>query len=303
MQNKGSKRRLAIFKKFSKNFSIVMNNPRLQYLNIDFYLCPLCLKSFQELHLDQNEENPLTIEDVPPKKLNGKPILLTCKKCNNENGSVYDSELGKWYNTFCALEGKGDLDLKMKIDSSKSFKVQFSRDRDFDKVDIKSNHKNPYAKQNIDKMNSVGKAKVNFIFDSGDAKKINDGFLRFAYLYTFHFFGYAYVFSPGGRYINDYLSFDKNKEHVPLVVTNGLKNLKQGIYKISEPEDFTSFLVVFSLGVDVKKTIGILIPGPTEENINNFKLLNKNNLGPMRFNQIIKHDINSHPFNSYKIYK
>ena len=279
-----------------------MNNPRLQDLNINFYLCPLCLKSFQEFHLNQDEENPLTIEDVPPKKLNGKPILLTCKKCNNENGSVYDSELGKWYTAYCALEGKGDLDFKMMIDSSKTFKAKFSRDQDFKKIDIKSNKKNPYAEQNIDKMKTNGKAKVNFIFDIGDDKKINDGFLRFAYLYTFHFFGYSYIFSSGGRYINNYLSFDKNKEHTPLVVTDGLKDLKQGIYKISEPENYTSFLVVFNLGMEVKKTIGVIIPGPTEENLNNFKLLNKNNIGPMRFNQIIKHDINLHPFNCYKIF-
>jgi hypothetical protein len=33
----------------------------------------------------------LTIEDVPPKSVGGRPLLLTCKRCNNTAGSDFDS--------------------------------------------------------------------------------------------------------------------------------------------------------------------------------------------------------------------
>ena len=58
------------------------------------YICPICELLFQEESLNQNSSNPLTLEDVPPKKLGGKPIILTCKNCNNKlGGTKLDSQL------------------------------------------------------------------------------------------------------------------------------------------------------------------------------------------------------------------
>lgn len=302
MQNKGINRRQTIFKEFSKNFSIVLDNPDLKRINIEFYICPLCHKSFTEKDLDQALQNPLTIEDVPPKKLNGKPLLLTCKKCNNENGSIYDSELGKWFKTFCALEGKGDLEFKMAIDSTKTFKAKLKRDAKNDRIDIKSNPKNPYAKKNVSNMHKMGKAEVRYLFDFGDEKKINDGFLRFAYLYSFYYFGYSYIFSPGGKYVNDYLSFNKNKELKPLVISDNLDEYEEGIYKISFPLNLTSFLVIFRFGSEIQKNIGIIIPGPKDEHLNNFKQLNQEKIGPLKFQLILKQEINLRPFVCYQVW-
>ncbi len=303
MQNKGINKRQNIFNEFSKNFSLVLDNPHLKRINIDFYICPLCHNSFTEKDLNQELENPLTIEDVPPKKLNGKPLLLTCKNCNNINGSVYDSELGKWFKAYCALEGKSNLEFKMKIDSSRTFKAKLTTDPEKERTDINSNHKNPYAKGNISNMHKKGKAEVSYIFDFGDEKKINDGFLRFAYLFAFYYFGYAYIFSEGGRYLNEYLSFNKNKELKPLIISGGLDNYEQGIYKISFPLSITSFLVIFSFGSEVKKNIGIIIPSPKKEHLENFKSLNEQKLRPLKFQGIIKQKINSRPFVCYEIWK
>lgn len=302
MHNKGIIKRKIIFDQFSKNFSKVLDNPHLKRINIDFYICPLCNISFTEKDLNQDLENPLTIEDVPPKKLNGKPILLTCKKCNNINGSIYDSELSKWFKAFCALEGKGNLEFKMKIDSSRTFKAKLTRDPKNKRIDITSNRKNTYAEQNFSKMHKIGKAQVNYMFDLGDEKKINDGLLRFAYLYAFYYFGYSYIFSDGGKYINQYLSFNNNKELKPLVISDNLDKYKEGIYKISFPLNITSFLVIFSLGSEVKKNIGIIIPGPKDKHLTNFKLLDKQKIGPLKFQQIIKQEINIHPFVCYEVW-
>ena len=51
------------------------------------YVCPLCLRGFRE---DQAVEE-LSREHVPPEKLDGRRMFLTCKeKCNSEAGSQLD---------------------------------------------------------------------------------------------------------------------------------------------------------------------------------------------------------------------
>lgn len=303
MQNKGINKRQGIFNEFSKNFSKVIDNPDLKRINIDFYICPLCHNSFTEKDLDQTLENPLTIEDVPPKKLNGKPLLLTCKRCNNTNGSIYDSELGKWFKAFCALEGNGDLEFKIKIDSSKPFNAKLRRYVENKQIDINTNNKNPYAKQNISSLHNKGKAEINYIFDFGDEKKINDALLRFSYLYAFYFFGYSYIFSAGGKYLNEYISFNKNQELKPIVISDNLDEYDQGMYKISFPSNITSFLVVLTFGLEIKKNVGIIIPSPKIEHLNNFKSINKLKIGSLKFQQILKQEMNNHPFVCYEVWK
>ncbi|MFC8436010.1 hypothetical protein [Streptomyces sp. NPDC057253] len=54
----------------------------------EFYACPCCLVAYPRAAVTAGL---LTIEDVPPKSLGGRPLLLTCKRCNNTAGSDFDS--------------------------------------------------------------------------------------------------------------------------------------------------------------------------------------------------------------------
>ena len=251
--------------------------------------------------LRQNSNNHLTLEDVPPKKLNGIPLLLTCKKCNNINGSIYDSHISKWFKAYRAIEGQGDLDFKMSIDSSNPFKMKLARDKEKERIDITSNPKNPYAKKNVANMHDKGKGEVKYIFDLGDGEKINDGLLRFSYLYAFYYFGYSYIFSPGGRFINDFLTFNKNKGLKPFVISEKLDDLEQGIYIITTTSKIDLFLVILKFGSIVKKNVGIILPKPQVEHLNDFKSLNKEKIDIEKFQLIIKPKINSRPFVCYKV--
>lgn len=58
----------------------------------DIYACPLCLSGFK---IESLENGELTLEHVPPESAGGKGIILTCKRCNNEAGSKYDSHISK----------------------------------------------------------------------------------------------------------------------------------------------------------------------------------------------------------------
>jgi hypothetical protein len=50
--------------------------------------CPICLTLYTEHALNQEIENPLTIEHIPPESLGGKRLILTCKNCNNNAGKL-----------------------------------------------------------------------------------------------------------------------------------------------------------------------------------------------------------------------
>ncbi len=55
----------------------------------DWYACPCCLGLYALL--EAVASRVLTIEDVPPKAVGGRPMLLTCKPCNNTAGSELDA--------------------------------------------------------------------------------------------------------------------------------------------------------------------------------------------------------------------
>lgn len=53
-----------------------------------YYVCPCCLVAHSRAAVT---DKILTIEDVPPKALGGRPMLLTCGKCNHSSGHNFDA--------------------------------------------------------------------------------------------------------------------------------------------------------------------------------------------------------------------
>lgn len=51
------------------------------------YLCPICGKGYSEESAVTGE---LTLEDVPPRNMGGRGLLLTCEKCNSKAGHKID---------------------------------------------------------------------------------------------------------------------------------------------------------------------------------------------------------------------
>lgn len=58
----------------------------------DWYLCPLCLDG---LTVEEFATGELTVEHVPPKRLGGSDLVLTCKPCNSRAGTSFDSHAHK----------------------------------------------------------------------------------------------------------------------------------------------------------------------------------------------------------------
>lgn len=69
-----------------------------------YYACPCCLLAFP---FDAVAAQALTIEHVPPEALSGKAMLLTCKRCNNEAGTDFDSHAYKRAEFHNMMSGRG----------------------------------------------------------------------------------------------------------------------------------------------------------------------------------------------------
>jgi len=55
----------------------------------EYYACPCCLRHYGSEALS---DDTLTIEDVPPKSVGGRWLVLTCKECNNTAGTRLDEQ-------------------------------------------------------------------------------------------------------------------------------------------------------------------------------------------------------------------
>jgi HNH endonuclease len=55
----------------------------------DWYLCPLCIDSW--FTVEEFGTGWLTVEHVPPEKLGGGELVLTCRPCNNDAGKWFDA--------------------------------------------------------------------------------------------------------------------------------------------------------------------------------------------------------------------
>ena len=55
---------------------------------LDAFICPLCMNI-----INVEDKDNITLEDVPPESVGGKPILVTCASCNNALGGRVDNYL------------------------------------------------------------------------------------------------------------------------------------------------------------------------------------------------------------------
>jgi hypothetical protein len=59
----------------------------------DQVLCPLCMGSFSRAAITDKGIDGLSIEHVVPGALGGRLQTLTCRRCNNRDGSALDAHL------------------------------------------------------------------------------------------------------------------------------------------------------------------------------------------------------------------
>lgn len=199
--SRGDKKREQLFQRYSENLFFLKENkvlPDTLEIEEGDYVCPICLDIFTKEDLDQKTENPLSLEDAPPKSLGGSQIVLTCQDCNNGMGRDID-----WHLT----ERLRELDFREQVPGAES-EGRFV-------LDISVNGKivveaDGTTKAHLSKTNNHPETLERYIaLISGEnrpeprwfprpsrvnAKKLQIAILKNAYLLMFEKFGYAFLF-------------------------------------------------------------------------------------------------------------
>ncbi len=282
--SKQSQRRLKIFNVFSQNLRWLKEE--VNFVNYEFkddYICPLCLKIFPVEKLNEKMGNSLTLEDLPPASLGGKPLILTCRKCNSEAGYKLDSHL---------LNRLMELDFEQMIPGSKAktkFKIgeneitgtfkyqndgsvvidvrpQNSNPKQAGKFlgDLITTHKTPITQDNIEEV--INGTKMSFaIKNLADERRAEIALLRIAYFLAFNALGYGFILvnNPGLSLVRkQILNPDEIILSTPYWIKYDFEDEFLGINIVREPKNLRCFLVVFDLKTKNKiRRCGIALPG------------------------------------------
>jgi hypothetical protein len=289
------KLRKKLFDIYSKNLEWAKEDPSMLRFEPDFengYVCPICFDIFFEKDLESTSPNPLTIEDVPPVSLGGKPKILTCKKCNSEAGYKLDSHL---------LTRLLEIDFHSLLPNSKAkstFELNGSKvngtvevDKDgklvinFDSERSNPEHSKKFLQDLLPPQTFSGSLLgLNRLFDNSqhttdpftmskpnqsDTRKAELALLRIAYLWALSFFGNGFYYSHSIHKVR-YQLHNPEEEFLPRVFWFNYEYPEDmlGMNIVKSPVELRCFLVIFNLTTkSAKRQYAIALPGPTSPGI------------------------------------
>lgn len=268
--NKKLKSRKMLFDKFSSQLHLLKENG---FIDIELkyektYICPICIEQFQEKDIISSNSNFLTEEDVPPFKLGGKRIALTCKDCNSRAGHEIDNHLVN----------------RIKENDENSFYKETKQFRTFDfegenihaeitpngdgtlKVLHRIKKNNPTL---LDKfIYGIKNKTLGPILNlkpkdyNVNSDRVNRALLKASYIMTFSKFGYIFLLDD---YYNDMRLQIKNVNYIGnqyIFLSKQLNNENSGTYYVMN-KDAKSIFNVFPLKTEYSETmISSFIPSP-----------------------------------------
>lgn len=277
--NRNEKLRIKIFESYSQNLQEIFVREgwklgietaigKVDELN-EFYYCPICGIPFIRESLNQNVPNPLTLEDVPPQRLGGRKIILTCKNCNNSlGGTKLDSKLIWDMRIRPFLERKRDshIDVYYNLNDRATIKgrLKLIENRKF-QIDFGSLIHSKLRAELDFLTTNWSQSKINFRIQTPNPYLVNLALLRISYLIMISHFGFGYFFNPTSRIIREQLQ----KPDIKLIPDFGIPRIdtfpcaQRGIFINTKPDNLKSFMVVFDLkNNNETRTYCVIIPGP-----------------------------------------
>lgn len=172
-------------------------------------VCPLCLVVFDRAKLGQEHEQGLTVEHIIPRALGGTHKTLTCKRCNNTQGSELDAHLVRKVQArdWIAGGGKpmqgtitmGDLRLSMTVAWGGTEGIKNIRIRGGKPAILAEFPKRLRAVKEGDTF----KLHFSLRYRESNARR---ALIRIGYLALFNLLGYSYVLSPAAAYVRDLIA-------------------------------------------------------------------------------------------------
>lgn len=296
-----------IFKIYSGNLKFVVERYKIQLgaenengtesIDVPLYICPLCLNGFSQELINQTYENPLTIEDLPPKSVGGNPKILTCKKCNNKSGYLQDKLIIESLRaeSFIKKVPSSNISSVIKINKGKGFRaISEIGEKGEIKFILKSKN-NPILRNQLkDLKETWDGSTINFNFSSPNLKKFKNSLVRIGLLLSFYYLGNRILFEGSYNRIRKFVLEPETNTipHEGVIIFPDDTNIVEGLHILIKPEKYRTFFIVFKIKYKTLiKTIGVPFPGPGSlgwDNYSNFSEISKEN--EVKFTNITSSD-------------
>jgi 5-methylcytosine-specific restriction endonuclease McrA len=150
----------------------------------DSVICPLCWQ--------EKRYSDLTLEHLVPESIGGRQRILTCRGCNNDQGSNLDAHLTQYQRVVDAFNGSGTIPVEMNINGHRLVANLNWATKEFHVVGKATNPAASMASRQEFAAGKVSSVKFTMLF--GCAKNnFQTAVLRSAYLILFKCVGYEYA--------------------------------------------------------------------------------------------------------------
>ena len=172
----------------------------------DVFRCPLCLRDFNRV---PSLVDKISKEHILSRKLGGRLVTVTCRNCNNTDGSNLESSLVQQVLLEAGIRyPQGEV----QFDNSRfQAESRMARsDDDYNDIVVIPKASNPSSVkkvwQSLEAGNVIGK-EIRHNLDFGFVQRLSEvALIRSAYLYMFWVFGYEYIYDKSAKSIRDLLS-------------------------------------------------------------------------------------------------
>lgn len=212
------------------------------------YCCPICIRGF-----DNPDE--LTVEHVPPKSVGGKPLVLTCRDCNNRSGHLLDAHIRTGRDLHEVAEGKRETWIRLShVGHTVTAKMLFEAG----KIQITAVPENSHPEAhrslfaNLNKIAATGSTDWQLSIEFSvrhDQWREAVGWLRVAYLYTFAALGYNFILRPELNIIREQFQRPDDRVAPQAMKPIGSPTGADGLSFVYSPTELRS--VVIRLGVNL----------------------------------------------------
>lgn len=247
----------------------------------DAYICPLCQHIYAIAH------EALTLEHVPPESVGGKPILVTCKTCNNTQGKDLDVYLMNELEISHNLKHLDAIPQKSRISFNGveiNGQTTFSKSEGF-KFMISPDNNNPIEFEGFMKeaRNAKEGCEIKLTANITNRKRnidlANIALLKSAYLMAFQELGYMYVLNPCTNAVREQILNPKQQLiSAPYVIADeaGIPEvISQGVY-YAKLDDVVCIVVVINLQLpksDLKHRKAVVLPNPRDSQCRIYSVL------------------------------
>ncbi len=258
-----------LFSLYSKNLSLI--DPSIS----GSFCCPLCLRLFPHEAVASRD---ITIEHIIPSKIGGKLETLTCRECNNRDGTLLDSQAIQKFRSEDILAGKSEKPLRVKVfvGEGKFTADLYLSEKGNPKFKIVGIPKlsDPNLHKSAIEQFQPGVTDISVTGSLGYRDiQSRVAILRSAYLTMFRYFGYGYILAQTLDPIRAQISEPSQETEV----LQGVINLKSAPFDlnsvalITQPSELYCFFVLLDFSTEIERFYGVALPGQIQSGNDMYK--------------------------------